>query len=412
LIPEGTHVEISEEQEGLLQRLRILDLADEKASTCSKLLADLGASVIKIERPGGDPSRQVGPFFGPSPSPEGSLFFWHSNSNKRGITLDIEKNEGKEIFFRLLKKTDVVVESFDPGYLEALGLGFDVLSERNPALILASVTGFGQNGPRSQYRSCDLVASAFGGQMFVSGSPSTPPLKPCGEQSSYVTSLYSAIAILLALRKRRLTGKGEHIDISAQECVASTLDHVLVRYFYDRVIPGRHGNVSWNNASFILPCKDGHIHLSVASQWETLVEWMEGEEMAEDLPDDKWKDEGYRLQNIDHVMDILQRWTRTHSVQELFELGQSMRFPWAPVSSPDDVLKSPQLGARAFFIDVDHPELGTTLKYPGMPYKLSPPFEKQWKRAPLIGEDNIQIYEGELGLSTEELRRLSSMKVI
>jgi benzylsuccinate CoA-transferase BbsE subunit len=411
-MPEEIHVGIRNEQEGLLHQVRILDLADEKASYCSKLLADLGASVIKIERPGGDPSRQLGPFFRDSFSPEASLFFWHSNSNKQGITLDIEKEEGKELFFRLLKTADVVVESFAPGLLRQLGLGFDVLSARNPALILASVTGFGQDGPRSQYRSCDLVASAFGGQMFVSGSPSTPPLKISGEQSSYVTSLFSAIAILLAIRKRHLTGKGEHIDISSQECVASTLDHVLVRYFYDRVIPGRHGNVSWNNGSFILPCKDGHIHLTIATQWETLVEWVASEGMAEDLADEDWKDEAYRLQNIDHVIDILQRWTRTHTVQELFELGQTMRFSWAPVSSPEDVLKSPQLEARAFFTDVDHPEFGTTLRYPGAPYKLCPPFEKQWKRAPSIGEDNAHIYEGELGLSTEEVRRLSSMKII
>ena len=405
-------MDITDEQEGLLHPIRILDLADEKASFCSKLLADLGAFVIKIEKPGGDPSRQMGPFFKKSPSPEASLFFWHSNTNKRGITLDIEKNEGKEIFFRLLKKADVVVESFAPGYLEKLGLGFDALREVNPRLILASVTGFGQNGPRSQYKSCNLVASAFGGQMYVSGSPLTPPLKPHGEQSSYVTSLFSAIGILLALRKRRLGGKGEHIDISSQECVASTLDHVLVRYFYDRIIPKRQGNLSWNNSSFILPCKDGHIYLTISTQWETLVEWMASEGMAEDLMDETWRDEGYRLRNIDHVIRILQRWTRTHSVQELFELGQSMRFPWAPVSSPEDVLKSPQLRAREFFIDVDHPELGTTLGYPGMPYKLTPSMEKKWKRAPLIGEDNVQIYEGELGLSSEELGRLSSMKVI
>ena len=248
-------MDITDEQEGLLHPIRILDLADEKASFCSKLLADLGAFVIKIEKPDGDPSRQIGPFLEKSPSPEASLFFWHSNTNKRGITLDIEKNEGKEIFFMLLKKADVVVESFAPGYLEKLGLGFDALREVNPRLILASVTGFGQNGPRSQYKSCNLVASAFGGQMYVSGSPSTPPLKAHGEQSSYVTSLFSAIGILLALRKRSLGGKGEHIDISSQECVASTLDHVLVRYFYDRIIPKRQGNLSWNNSSFILPCK-------------------------------------------------------------------------------------------------------------------------------------------------------------
>jgi crotonobetainyl-CoA:carnitine CoA-transferase CaiB-like acyl-CoA transferase len=248
--------------------------------------------------------------------------------------------------------------------------------------------------------------------MFVSGSPSTTPLKPSGEQSSYVTSLFSAIAALLALRKRRSTGKGEHIDISSQECVVSTLDHVLVRYFYDHVIPARRGSVSWNNASFILPCHDGHIHISIAVQWETLVEWMATERMAEDLTDEQWKDEEYRLQHIDHVMDVLQRWTRTHTVRELFELGQTMRFPWAPVATPRDVLRSPQLEARAFFRDVDHPELGATLKYSGVPYKLDPPFEKPWKRAPLVGEDNARIYEGELGLTTEEVRRLSSTKVI
>jgi crotonobetainyl-CoA:carnitine CoA-transferase CaiB-like acyl-CoA transferase len=190
------------------------------------------------------------------------------------------------------------------------------------------------------------------------------------------------------------------------------LDHVLVRYFYDRVIPGRHGSVSWNNASFILPCKDGYIHLTIATQWDTLVEWVEGEGMAEDLADEKWKNEAYRLQNINHVIDILQRWTRTHTVQELFEWGQTMRFPWAPISSPEDVLQSPQLQTRAFFTDVDHPELDTRLRYPGKPYTFQPAFEKQWKRAPLIGEDNAHIYEGELGLSAEELRRLSSMKVI
>ena len=405
-------MEIKEEREGLLQRVRVLDLADEKASYCSKLLADLGASVIKIEKPGGDPSRQLGPFFGSSPSPEGSLFFWHCNTNKQGVTLDIEKEEGKELFLRLLKTADVVVESFDPGYLQKLGLGFDVLSVRNPRLILASVTGFGQTGPRSHYKSCDLLASAFAGQMFVSGSPSTPPLKPYGEQSSYVTSLFSAIAVLLALRKRRLTGKGEHIDVSSQECVASTLDHVLVRYFYDHVIPGRNGSVSWNNGSFILPCKDGHIHLAITTQWETLVEWMAAEGMAEDLMDENWKDEAHRLKNIDHVVDILQGWTRTHTVQELFELGQSMRFPWAPVSSPGDVVQCPQLEARGFFIDVDHPELGRPMKYPGAPYKFSPPFEKKGKRAPLVGEDNVRIYRDELGLSAEDLEKLSSMSVI
>ena len=401
-----------EEKEGLFQGIRVLDFADEKASFCSKLLADMEANVIKVEKPGGDSSREIRPFLEKSFNKERSLFFYYHNTNKLGITLDIEKDEGKKIFFRLLRKTDVVVETFQPGYLKKLDLGFDVLSDINSRLILVSVTGFGQNGPRCQYKSCDLVASAFGGQMFVSGSSLTPPLKPFGEQSFYVASLFAAIGILLALRKRIQSGKGEHIDISSQESIVSTLDHVMVRYFYEKVVQKRQGNLSWNNSFFILPCKDGHIHLTISTQWETLVEWIAGEGMAEDLTDEKWKDEGYRLRNIKHIIDILQKWTRTHSAQELFELGQQMRFPWAKVYSPKEVLNSPQLKAREFFIDVDHPELGMTLGYPGLPFKLNPLMLKRWKRAPLIGEDNIQIYEKELGLSKEELKRLFSLKII
>jgi crotonobetainyl-CoA:carnitine CoA-transferase CaiB-like acyl-CoA transferase len=188
---------------------------DEKPAL-SKLLANLGADVVKIERPGGDASRKIGPFWGDRPHPEGSLFFNYHNTNKRGITLNLENSVGREIFLRLVKRSDVVVETFPPGYLRELGLDFEVLREGNPGLIMASVTGFGQKGLRNRYKSCDIVASAFGGQMYVSGSPVTAPLKPFGEQSYYAASLFAAIGILLALRKRKQSGKGEHLDISLQ----------------------------------------------------------------------------------------------------------------------------------------------------------------------------------------------------
>src|SRR4030042_3860469 len=228
-------MEANDRKFSLLEGMRILDLADEKASFCSKLLADMGASVIKVERPGGDLSRKMGPFLGDFPHPERSLFFLHNNTNKLGITLNLEHSEGKRIFRRLVDRVDVVVESFSAGYLKDLGLSFEILSRTNPKLILVSVTGFGQEGPRSQYKSCDIVSSAFGGQMYVSGSPSTPPLKPFGEQSYYTSSLFAAIGILLTLRKRGHTGQGEHIDISLQESVASTLDHVIVQYFNEKL---------------------------------------------------------------------------------------------------------------------------------------------------------------------------------
>src|SRR4030042_248003 len=259
-------LKMKEGKDGFLGNIRILDLADEKASFCSKLLADLGAYVIKVEKPGGDSSRKIGPFLENLTHPERSLFFHYNNTNKLGITLNIENSAGREIFFRLIKRADVVVETFPTGYLEELGLGFEVLSEINPGLILVSVAGFGQNGPRSKYKSCDLVASAFGGQMFVSGSSSTPPLKPFGEQSYYTASLFAAIGILLALRKRVHTGRGEHIDISLQESVASTLDQVMVRYFNEMLITKRLGNPYWNNSFFILSCKDGYILIAPFQQ--------------------------------------------------------------------------------------------------------------------------------------------------
>jgi benzylsuccinate CoA-transferase BbsE subunit len=397
---------------GFLEDIRVLDLADEKASFCSKLLADMGAYVIKVERPGGDPSRKIGPFLGNSPHPERSLFFFHNNTNKLGITLNLEHSEGKKIFFRLLERTDVVVESFPPGYLELLGLGFEILSGTNPNLILVSVTGFGPNGPKSKYRSCDLVASAFGGQMYVSGSPSTPPLKPFGEQSYYSASLFAAIGVLLALRKRAQSGKGEHIDISMQEAVVSTLEHVWIRYFYENVVPKRQGSLHWNNNFCILPCKDGHILISLLQQWETLVEWMASEGMAEDLTEDRWKEEEYCLRHLNHVIEVVQRWAKNHTSQELFEQGQLMRFPWAPVCSPKEVLESPQLKSRGFFIKVVHPGISISINYPGSPYRFDYGSLDRWNRAPLIGEDNLQIFKKELGFSDEELQKLSSIHII
>ncbi len=395
-----------------LSGIRVLDLADEKASFCSKLLADMGACVIKIEKPGGDASRGIGPFWRDSTHRERSLSFSYNNTNKRCITLNLEHREGRRIFLRLIKGIDVVVETFPPGYLQRISLDFKVLSRINARLILVSVTGFGQYGPRRDHKSCDLVASASGGQMSVSGSPSTSPLKVFGEQSYYAASLFAAVGILLSLRKRAQSGRGEHIDISLQEAVIATLEHVMIRYFHEKITPTRQGSLHWNRAFYVFPCRDGFIHMTLFHQWETLVEWMESEGMAEDLRDRKWDDGEYRMRHLDHIIEVLSRWTRTHTKTELFELGQLMGFPWAPVSSPMEVAGSPQLKARNFFFDTAHPEVGISFRYPGLPFKSSRGFTRKQKRAPLVGEDNVHVYRGELGLSEKELIRLSSMNVI
>lgn len=397
---------------GLLSGLQVLDIADEKASFCSKLLADMGAEVIKIEKPGGDASRWKAPFWGNRVNPEASLSFWYNNTNKRGITLNLESDQGKELFRRLISQADIVVESFPPGYLRELELGYEELSKINSRLILASVTGFGQNGPYQRYKSCDLVASAQGGQMYVCGAPDTPPLKPYGEQSYYVASLFAAVGILVALRERNHSGKGQHIDISTQEAVAATLEHVMVRYFYQNVVSNRQGSVYWNNSCCILDCKDGYILLTFGREWETLVGWLDSEGMAEDLKEEKWHEEEYRRQHLSHILEVLGRWARSHTAEELFELAQLMHFPWAPVSSISEMLNSPQLKERNFFISIDHPEAGLSFIYPGVPYKFSCPALNLRKRAPLTGEDNTYVYHQQLGLSPEELAALSSTNVI
>jgi crotonobetainyl-CoA:carnitine CoA-transferase CaiB-like acyl-CoA transferase len=339
-------------RQGALSGYRVLDLSDERGMLCSHYLAEMGADVIRIERPGS------------SQNP----FYWE-NLGKRAVALDIELKP--EIFKRLVGTADVLVESFPPGYLEALGLGYPQLNQINPGLVMASITGFGQSGPYRDYKSCDLVASALGGQLYVSGSPSSS-LKPFGNQSYYLASIFGAIGVLLALRSRHNSGRGQHIDISLQECVASALDHVLVRYFYQGVVAKRQGGLHWNGAFGIFSCRDGYILLSLFYQWETLVEWLAAEGMAEDLTDKKWLARDYRLEHLDHIIEVLERWTRNHTVAELVGQGQLMRFPWAEVSPISGLMASPQLEARNFWVEVEHPQTGRKYKFPGAPVSRVP----------------------------------------
>jgi benzylsuccinate CoA-transferase BbsE subunit len=186
----------------------------------------------------------------------------------------------------------------------------------------------------------------------------------------------------------------------------------MVRHFYEKVVPNRQGNLQWTNSACLLPCKDGYILITFNREWETLIDLLHSEAMAADLKEEKWREEGYRRQHVDHIIGVLADWTKTHTTTELFELGQLMRFPWAPVSSPKDVFNSPQLRARNFFTTVDHPEAGTSFAYPAPPGKFSGLSWNIRGRAPLIGEHNAQIYHEELGLLPEELAKLSSGNVI
>jgi len=383
---------------GALSGYRVLDLADEKGMFSTRLLADMGAEVVRVEKPGARPAGNT---------PE----FCYLNAGKRSISLDLANRAGREVFRRLVRTADALVETGPPGYLTSLGLGYPVLSEINPGLVVASITDFGQSGPYRDYKSCDLVAAALGGWLSVCGE-SQSPLKPFGNQAYYSASLLAANGIMLALWHRHATGRGQYIDISVMECVAATLDHVLVRYFYEGVVAKRQGSRHWNNAFRIFPCRDGYVLLSLFQQWPTLVEWLDSEGMAEDLTGEKWRDREERLKGLDHIINVLERWTLSHTVAELVEPGQLMRFPWAGVASIASLVQNPQLAERDYFAEIACPVTGRKYRSPGAPCKLS---RSPWRAGGVVpdaGEHNLDIYRRELGLSEKEIGTLVEDGVI
>jgi crotonobetainyl-CoA:carnitine CoA-transferase CaiB-like acyl-CoA transferase len=377
----------------LIRDTLIVDMADELGSSASRLLADLGARVIKVERPGGDPSRSLGPFL----KDDGfsgvgtSLSFAYHNTNKLGIIIDVERKEGRRSLRALLRQADVLIESFPAGYLGSLRLGNGSLKGINPGLIHLSITGFGKTGPKRGFPSCDRVLSAFSGQMYVSGRKGGTPLALPGSQSRYASSLFGALSVLLALRARRATGEGVFIDLSAQEALASTLDHVMVDYFSKGTIASRQGSVYASGLSSILPCRDGYIEVTILRNWETLVELIASEGKAEDLAGQEWQDEAYRIAHFDHIAEVVEKWTKGHNRMELFELGQAMRFPWAPLCSLSEVLQSPQLAARGFFSEIALPRGADNVPLPGLPFKISGFSQDPIKPAPSPGEHTSQV---------------------
>lgn len=420
------------EQETLLGDIRVLDLADQKAVYCGKLLADLGADTIKIERLGGDPMRGVGPFFHDEPDPEKSLYWFQFNTSKRGITLNLETADGCEILKQLARTADVMVETFPPGHLDEMGLGYSVLSQVNPRLVLASITPCGQTGPYCDYKGSDLIAQAMGGLMYLAGFPDDPPYKLHGSQAYHSASVQAAVGIMVALYARELTGRGQHVDVSMQESVLMAQESAMQYYDLRKEILQRNATEAPVISGIgLYPCKDGHIWSFVVAGagagWDVVVDWMDSEGMAGDLKDPEWE-EVFRLMgdlralealaadpaalastlaNFAHINEVLGAFIMSHTKKEVYEVAASRRVMMVPVQSPKDLLESTQLEALGYFVEVEHPELGATLKYPGAPcYHISDAPWRISRRAPLVGEHNLEIYEGELGFSREQLAAL------
>ncbi len=419
---------MEENVEGMISPYRVLDLTDEKGLLCGKLLGDLGADVIKVEKPGGDPSRNIGPFYHDESHPEKSLLWFAYNTSKRDITLDIEKADGQEILKRLVKTADFIIESFPPGYVDGLGLGYRELEKINHRIIMVSITPFGQTGPYKDYKAPDIVAWALGGYMYPFGDADRPPVRIGHYSQAYLHAAgEAALAAMMALYYRELTGEGQHVDVSIQESVCWILDLIIAGWDMLNLIQRRgRGQPTSNHPDvrtrLIWPSKDGYVFWrwpfgpKSTSRIVPFLQWMESEGMADDfLTTFGWEECDSRQltkELVKRIEEPTYKFFLEHTNAELFEGGVKRRLMLYPVQNVAEVAESAQLAAREFWMDVEHRELGTTITYPG-PFARStatPP--RISRRAPLVGEHNREVYEQELGVSRQELERLRQNKVI
>jgi len=400
------------EKGSALAGLKILDLADYRGSLCSRLMADMGADVIKVEPPGGDAARRIGPFVDDQPHHDRSLFYWFYNLNKRSITLDLSQPAGVELLLRLARSADIIIESYKPGRLGAMGLGWEKLREINPALILLSMTPFGQTGPYRDFVADDTVLAAQSGMLYVNGWPGRQPVRPFGLQAYHASAYFGLITTMCALFARDRDGEGQWIDLSMQEATTCAVEHVAGSYFAERRIEPRRGTLHWSRYFRIGRCRDGYIMHCSLGDWTSLVEWVAGDGKAEDLLAPEWEDALYRGEHAEHLFDVLDEWAKDYSRDDLLERAQTLRLPFASVRSPEALFEDEQLAGRGYFVEVEHPELGRSFRYPGASYLFNGSPWRVYRRPPLLGEHTAQILRNDLGLEPAEVGTLTAEGVI
>lgn len=410
----------------MLSHCRALDLTDDKGFLCGKTLADLGADVIKIERPGGDPSRQIGGFWGDSPDPEKSLYWFAYNSNKRGITLDIESAEGRELFIKLVKTADFVIESFPPGYMDALGLGYSKLSGINKGIIMASITPFGTEEPYRDYKDSDIVVMGMSGTLYQTGEPDGPPVHISIPQACLHAGLDAAVGAMIAYHYREMTGEGQHVDVSMQQSAAWFQANAVPTWELNKRNLKRSGAFRAGMSRQVgqrqvWPCKDGFVFFNViggrtgAKSLSALVAWMEADGGATDfLRNMDWDNFDMftvTKEEMDNISGPVGEFFKRHTRKELLAGAVPRGVSIGPLSSMEDLLSDECLKERKFWKEIEHPELGTSITYPREFVKSTEVDCSTRFRAPLIGEHNEEIYK-EIGLSGQDLIKLKQSGVI
>lgn len=404
--------------EQALSDVKVLDLTWHIAGPyCTKLLADYGAEVIKVEKPGeGDAARRMAPFFKDDPHPEKSGLFLHLNTNKKGITLNLKSAKGKKILKELIKDVDILVESFRPHVMPSLGLDYETLEQINPKLLMTSISSFGQTGPYRDFKASEIVEYAMGGEMYSTGTAGREPLKLGGNVTQYQAGTVAAVSIMGGLYAARSQGVGQHVDVSIMETQAGSTDRriiYLLAYACAGVIttrwpPPREAVRMMILPQGVYPCKDGFVNtLSLPQWWPRYLEAMEMPELKDDP----------RFQNIfsaEAGMEfdaIWYSWLADRTKDELFEIFRKANIASAPVNSPEDILRNPHLKAREYFTEIDHPETGK-VTYPGAPIHMMETPSKARYPAPLLGQHNKEIYCDRLGYTREDLVKLRESGII
>lgn len=378
-----------------LEGFRVLDLTGPQGVFCAKLLADLGADVVRVEPPQGDPMRRLPPFT-QGGGEEESLFFWYFNTNKRSAALNLSDRAGREAFLRLVRATDVLLESFPPGHLASLGLDEGVLFHANPGLVLVSLTDFGQFGPFRSFRGSDLISWAMGGLLAISGFPDREPLTAPAMQAYQICGVWGLIGTLAALYRRSLTGQGARVDISAQEAVADMSESGHTFFLTKRVDQPRLGPehpivAGFRNYQFA----DGYgfIGMVTRQQWSDSLTWMSEKVSVASVSDPALLSLPERTKRRDDINRVIEQWASRLTIEELWRRSPQLGLANAPVRRPGEAFADEHLIAREFFVRVPDPRgSGRVHKYPGIPFRYGDgPLRRESAPAPRAGEHTEQV---------------------
>ncbi len=392
---------------GALKGIVVLDLTRVLAGPYGTMIfADMGADVIKIEQVKvGDDTRTMGPYQNGE-----SIYYITNNRNKKGITLNLKDPKGKEIFKEMVKKADVVVENYRPGTMEKLGLGYDVLKEVNPKIIYASISGFGHYGRYKERPGYDIISQAMSGLMSTTGWPNSGPTRTGTALGDVLAGLWMTIGVLGAIQGRNVTGEGQKVDISLVDAAVSAMGNINMIYLAEGRIPKRIGNryeATYPYDSF--ECSDGECVIGAGNNklWKTLCGLME--ELAEM---EKYRNTSDRTQYPEELKEIVEKWTKTKTAEDVVETCLTAGVPAAPIYNVAQVSKDPHIaGDREMFIEQEHPKAGKVV-VTGSPLKLSGTPVAMRTVAPLLGQDNLEVFSGFLGMSEEEISELKNNGVI